>query len=84
MNCMWCENNQIKEAKKDCYWILPDGLSSVQILQVPALSCKNCGLYLTDEMNHEIDFALYTRNLPTRKKEILYEELINAPYKATF
>lgn len=82
MKCMWCELTEMKETTKDCYWIMPDGKASIHILQIPAVSCANCGLYLTDEMNHEIDMALYAREIDILKKEISYKELMSAPYKA--
>ncbi len=84
MNCMWCDALGVTKAKKDCYWIMPDGRSAVEILQIPAFTCKSCGSYLSDEMNHEIDIALYARELPQNVKQITYQQLMKAPYKNIF
>ncbi|MCT8138071.1 YgiT-type zinc finger protein [Anaerobacillus sp. CMMVII] len=84
MQCMWCSNMNVDQGTKDCYWILPDGKDAVHILQIPALVCVDCGSYLTDEMNHDIDMALYARELPKGRNEITYEELMSAPYKNIF
>lgn len=84
MKCMWCDRNKVEETTKDCYWILPDGTDAIEILQIPAVTCVNCGSHLTDKMNHDIDMALYSRELPKGRKEITYKELMNAPYKNIF
>ena len=84
MECMWCDNTEVKETTKDCYWILPDGTDAVHILEIPAFICVNCGSYLSDEMNHDIDMALYARELPKGKKEFSYKELMSAQYKNIF
>ncbi len=84
MECMWCERTDVEETTKNCYWILPDGTDAVEILLIPALLCKDCGSYLTDEMNHEIDMALYARELPQGKKEMTHQELMSAPYRNIF
>ena len=49
MNCMWCEAEDIRETVKDCYWIMPDGRLSVEILEVPAIECSNCRTYVLGE-----------------------------------
>ena len=49
MNCMWCETEDVRETVKDCYWIMPDGKLSVEILEVPAIECSNCRTYVTEE-----------------------------------
>ena len=84
MNCMWCMATEVTKTTKNCYWIMPDGKSALEILQIPALACKACGTYLTDEMNHEIDIALYARELPKDQTQISYQQLIEAPYKNIF
>jgi uncharacterized YokU family protein len=84
MECMWCDRIDAEQTTKDCYWILPDGKDAVEILEIPAIYCQDCGSYLTDEMNHDIDMALYSRELPKGKKELTYKELMSAPYKNIF
>ena len=84
MECMWCNEKEVKETMKDCYWITPDGTAAVEILQVPAMYCQKCGSYLTDEMNHEVDVALASREIPKSLKEITYKELMQLPYKNIF
>lgn len=84
MNCMWCDRTDVIETTKDCYWILPDGTDSILILQIPAFECPSCGSYLSDEMNHDVDMALYSREIPNEKKEISYKELMASPYKNIF
>jgi uncharacterized YokU family protein len=84
MECMWCCRTDAKETTKDCYWILPDGKEAIEIVQIPAVLCVNCGSYLTDEINHDIDMALYARELPKDSKVITYLELMSAQYKSIF
>lgn len=81
MNCVWCEATNVTETTKDCYWIMPDGKSAIEVLQIPAFSCSYCGSYISDQLNHEIDMALYSRELPIGQRNISYEDLMKAPYK---
>lgn len=85
MDCMWCNEPHVEEsARKDCYWIMPDGKRSLKIIQVPALECPNCGIFLSDSMNQKVDEALYIHDLSEYPDTLTYEELLQAPVKKLF
>ncbi|WP_209122274.1 YokU family protein [Alkalihalobacillus sp. BA299] len=84
MQCTWCEDKEVQEATKTCYWVMPDGKDYVEILQIPAKFCKSCGTYLTDEMNQEIDNHLYMKDLSEYSNKITYKDLLDAPVKNIF
>lgn len=78
MQCTWCENKEVQETTKTCYWIMPEGKVYLEISQIPANSCQNCGTYLTDEMNQEIDNLLYMKDLLSYSNIITYKSLLEA------
>lgn len=79
MQCLWCNEDKAKKTTKDGYWVLPDGASTVEILQVPALECADCGLYIEDEINEEVEDRLHTSDLTHYSNVFTYEELLKAP-----
>ncbi|MGO4889696.1 YokU family protein [Anaerobacillus sp. MEB173] len=79
MQCTWCEKKEVQETTKTCYWVMPDGKDYVEISQIPAKSCQNCGIYLTDEMNQEIDNHLYMKDLSDYSNSITFNDLLEAP-----
>lgn len=79
MECLWCGEDKAKESTKDCNWVMPDGRRAVQILQVPALECPDCGLYLEDAINQKVEDGLYMSDLSSYPDAFTYEELLNAP-----
>nr|MCC3377747.1 YokU family protein [Cohnella sp. REN36] len=42
MKCIWCETEEAKEGRLDCYWVTPDGKATVQIQSIPSVDCPNC------------------------------------------
>ena len=79
MNCIWCESENIRESVKDCYWIMPDGKSSVKVLGVPALACADCGTYVTEGVAQQVEEALYWRDVSALGTVFRHEELMKAP-----
>jgi len=79
MECAWCNENGVKETVKDCYWVMPDGRRSVKILQVPAVECPHCGVYVSDAINQKVEDSLYIGDLANFPDTFTYEELLNAP-----
>ena len=79
MVCLWCKEETARETTKDCYWVLPDGAITVEIRQVPALECDDCGIYLEDDMNEKVEAKIYTSDLTTYPQSFTYEELLKAP-----
>jgi hypothetical protein len=58
---------------------MPDGRRSVQILQIPAVQCSNCGTYLLDSMNEKVEVALYLGDFSNFSDTFTYDELVKAP-----
>lgn len=83
-DCMWCGELNAQDHFKDCYWVMPDGRRSVKILQVPALSCSSCGLFLEDSVNQKVEDTLYISDLSEYPDEFTYAELLKAPVKPLF
>lgn len=79
MKCIWCESDDVRESVKDCYWITPDGKTSVRILHVPAIDCPNCRPYVIESVVQKIEEALYWHDLSALGAVFTYEELMNAP-----
>ena len=79
MNCIWCQTEDIRESVKDCYWIMPDGKTAVQIVEVPALDCVGCGTYVTENISQQVDEALYWHDVSALGTVFSYEQLMNAP-----
>ncbi|MGG1662106.1 YokU family protein [Brevibacillus sp. NRS-1366] len=79
MECIWCNEDKVRETTKDGYWIMPDGATSVQILRVPALECVDCGLYIEDEINQTVEDRVYSSDLSKYPNVLTYEELLKAP-----
>ncbi|WP_186446256.1 YokU family protein [Paenibacillus cremeus] len=79
MNCTWCESEDIREGTKDCYWVMPDGRSTVRLLEVPAIDCPSCGTYVTESMAQKVEEALYLNDVSSLGKEFTYEALTRAP-----
>lgn len=79
MNCIWCQTEDIRESVKDCYWIMPDGKTAVQIVDVPALTCAGCGTYVTESISQQVDEALYWHDVSALGTVFRYEELMKAP-----
>ncbi|MBD0383253.1 YokU family protein [Paenibacillus sedimenti] len=79
MNCIWCETEDIRESVKDCYWIMPDGKSAVKIMEVPALECAGCGIYVTEGISQQVEEALYWHDVSVLGSVFRYEELMKAP-----
>lgn len=84
MECVWCGEHAVYDSVKDCYWVSPDGTRSLKILQVPALSCPNCGSYITEAMNQKIEESLYVSDLSAYPNEFTYSELLKAPARKLF
>ncbi|MGG4498660.1 YokU family protein [Brevibacillus reuszeri] len=79
MICVWCNEDKARETTKECYWVLPDGASTVKILQVPAMECLDCGIYLEDDLNEKVEDKIYTSDLSGYSDVFTYEELMKAP-----
>lgn len=58
---------------------MPDGASTVEVRHVPALECSDCGIYLEDEINEQVEDKLYTSDLSQHANVLTYEELLQAP-----
>lgn len=82
VECLWCGETTAQDTEKDCYWVMPDGRRSVQILQVPALGCPSCGSYLSDAINQKVEEQLYMCDLSAYADVFSYEELLKAPVKS--
>lgn len=81
MQCTWCENKDTEKSTKTCYWVMPDGKRYIEITDIPAIQCEDCGTYLTDEMNQEIDNLLYMKKITNDHLQITYQNLLDAPMK---
>jgi len=79
MSCTWCESDNTRPAVQDCYWIKPDGKTAVRILEVPAIACEGCGVYVTESVAQLVDEALYWHDLSALGTEFTHEQLMNAP-----
>lgn len=79
MECVWCGEQQVTEATKDCYWVMPDGRRTVQILSIPALHCESCGVYLSDTINQQVEEYLSMGDLASFSGAFTFAELKNAP-----
>lgn len=79
MICIWCETEDGRECVKDCYWIMPDGKLSVEILEVPAIECSNCGIYVTEGISQQVEEALYWHDVSALGTRFRYEDLMKAP-----
>ena len=84
MDCTWCDESKANEDVKDCYWVMPDGRRSVKILQVPAVCCPNCGLYVSESINNKVEEQLAIGDLSHFADQFTYEELLQAPVKNLF
>ncbi|KRE47371.1 YokU family protein [Paenibacillus sp. Soil522] len=79
MKCIWCDAEDSKEGVIDCYWIMPDGKSSVEILEIPAIDCPRCSSYVSESMSQKVEEALYLNDVSALGSRFRYEELMNAP-----
>lgn len=79
MSCPWCAEVNVQDSEKDCYWIMPDGKKAVQILQVPAIACPSCGIFVTEATSQGIDDRLYWNDVSALGSAFTYEELLKAP-----
>lgn len=79
MNCIWCESEDTRNSVKDCYWVMPDGKSAVKIMEVPALECTGCGIYVTEGVAQQVEEALYWHDVSALGTVFRYEELMKAP-----
>lgn len=79
MHCVWCDSENIRDGAKNCYWNLPDGKAAVEILDIPAIDCPNCGLYVTESTAQQVEEALYWNDISALGDVFRYEELMNAP-----
>lgn len=84
MKCEWCESEQIRQSAMDCYWITPDGKTSVEILDVPAIDCPNCSKYVTESIAQKIEEALFWNDISALGNTFRYEDLMNAPRKSKY
>jgi uncharacterized YokU family protein len=85
MDCLWCNTPNVEESEnKDCYWIMPDGKRSIKVLQVPAVNCPECGIYVSDSMNQKVDEALSIYDVSEYPDEFTYDQLLQAPIKKLF
>ncbi|UUZ81152.1 YokU family protein [Paenibacillus sp. P26] len=79
MKCEWCEAEGLRDSAKDCYWILPDGKTAVEITDVPALDCPGCGVYVAESVSQQVEEALYWNDVSGLGLRFSYEALMNAP-----
>lgn len=79
MQCIWCNAEPIGIGLTNSYWNTPDGKSAVEILEIPAVDCPNCGTYVTESTAQQIEEALYWNDISALGAAFRYEELMNAP-----
>lgn len=79
MACTWCGTEEIRDGAKNCYWVKPDGKTAVEILEVPAVDCPNCGQYVSETMAQQIEEALYWNDVSALGLRFRYDALMNAP-----
>ncbi len=78
--CLWCEEAGASLTTDTVYWELPDGTNTVQITEVPSISCAKCGMiYQTDEQVKEIEDQLFLIDTDKLEKSLTYNELMNKP-----
>jgi len=77
MRCEWCHSSNVTNKKKTAYWELPDGTRALEITDIEAIKCSNCGMsYILDNIIEEIEdqlILIHTRELPA---SISYKDLM--------
>ncbi|MGE5703694.1 MAG: YokU family protein [Clostridia bacterium] len=79
MECIWCNATELVETKQDCYWMTPDEKRTLRLLDVPAVDCPKCGVYVTEEMNQKVEQTLVIADLTNCPDTLTYEELRKLP-----
>ncbi|KMY44425.1 hypothetical protein AC622_09325 [Bacillus sp. FJAT-27916] len=75
--CLWCEEAGASLITDTVYWELPDGTNTVQITEVPSISCAKCGMiYQTDEQVKEIEDQLFLIDTKELEKSLTFQELM--------
>lgn len=78
--CDWCESDQIFNDKQSVYWELQDGTKAIEILETPAIVCKDCGMiYQEESIIRAIEDQLFLINTKQLDKTISYEKLMEQP-----
>ncbi|MFT9849681.1 YokU family protein [Aneurinibacillus sp. REN35] len=80
MKCIWCETEEAKEGRLDCYWVTPDGKATVQIQSIPSVDCPNCyDKFVPEDTSQKIEDALYLNDISSLGAAFTYEQLLQAP-----
>ncbi|MET3291200.1 UNVERIFIED_CONTAM: putative YokU family protein [Brevibacillus sp. OAP136] len=79
MECQWCNEPHTTESTQDCYWTMPDGKRTLRIMQIPAVDCPQCGVYISEPMNQKVEENLIMADLTGYPDTLTYDQILHAP-----
>ncbi|TYR81194.1 YokU family protein [Priestia megaterium] len=80
VQCAWCEEEKAVQTTNTAFWELPDGTRSIEITDVPCVSCSACGIsYQEEEVIEEIETQLLLIDTKILSVTTSYDELLKMP-----